>query len=134
MSTKPEENVFLGIVTRYSYATLPCLAILNRKRKICENLNFRTIQWIILATKIDRNGKFQKEMFQNVRLPQSRLSAFFFFQNLNRIDCTRKKLHVHPAEWTSRLVVFIVGISEIIIHRHLVKSLLIIFKLFVSYT
>lgn len=126
---------FLCIVTRYSYATLPCLAILNRKRKICENLNFRTIQWIILATKIDRNGKFQKEMFQNVRLPQSLdCPPFFFFQNLNRIDCTRKKLHVHPAEWTSRLVVFIVGIFEIIIHRHLVKSLLIIFKLFVSYT
>lgn len=43
-------------------------------------------------------------------------------------------LHIHPAEWNSQLVVFIVGISEIIIQLHLVKSLLIIFKLPVSYT
>lgn len=44
---------FLCAVTRYSHATLLCLAILNRKRKISENLDFRTIQWIIPATKIE---------------------------------------------------------------------------------
>ena len=68
-------------------------------------------------------GKIPERNVPNVSLPQS-LECPLFFQNLD----------IHPAEWNSERVVLIVDISEIIIHLHLVKSLLIMFKLPVSYT